>query len=358
MKTIYQVAENVSFDSGGVRTVLVNLNNYLNSDNHYQSVILTNKKEPQDNYTLFPTDKAWNYSKEFKTYIHSNITRETLIHIHGVFMYTQYITGKLAKSKNIPYVITPHGMLEPWHLGEKKLKKQIYLALFLNTLLKNSKIVHAITPIEKDNLFKLTNHKNIVEIPNLLHFSKLPANLNYNPDEEYLLFLGRIHPKKGLDILIESMCKIQDKKIKLKIVGSENDYSPELRKRCQELGLENRVEFVGGVFGDEKYRLYANAKAFVAPSYSEAVGMVNLEAAACKTPVITTYNTGINPGWNGNGGIMINPVLTELTDAINQVTSWSTNERDERGVNLSAYVYQNYSWEKKGHLWNDLYDML
>lgn len=358
MKTIYQVAENLSFESGGVRTVLVNLDNYLNSNNHYRSVMITNRKEPQDDYLIFPPGKIWDYSKAFKKNLDTILNSDSLLHIHGVFMYTQYISGKLANQKNIPYVITPHGMLEPWLLTEKKLKKQVYMSLVLKSLLQNSKILHAITPMEKDNLFNLTGHKNIIEIPNLIHFSNLPTNLNYNPDEEYLLFLGRIHLKKGLGILIRSMAAIKNKKIKLKIVGSENDYSSELKKVCLDLGLENRVEFLGGIFGDEKYRLYANAKAFVAPSYSEAVGMVNLEAAACKTPVITTYQTGINPDWNINGGIMINPNEAELTNALNQVSEWSHSERVERGQNLSNYVLENYSWEKKGILWDDLYDLL
>jgi glycosyltransferase involved in cell wall biosynthesis len=154
------------------------------------------------------------------------------------------------------------------------------------------------------------------------------------------------------------MTKIEDKKIKLKIVGSENGYSDSLKKIVRKAGLENRIEFLGGVFGDAKFELYANAKAFVAPSYSEAIGMVNLEAAACKTPVITTFNTGINTEWNTNGGIMINPTLEELTSAINAVTNWSNEERFSRGENLSNFVLNNYSWEKRGYLWNDLYSSL
>jgi len=172
------------------------------------------------------------------------------------------------------------------------------------------------------------------------------------------LYLGRIHQGKGLDILIKSLSKIDNKKIKLKIVGTENLYSEELKKMSRNLNIENRIEFKGGVYGDEKYCLFANAKAFVAPSYSEAIGMVNLEAAACKTPVITTFNTGISPNWNSNGGMMINPNLGELIEAINKSVSWSTEERNQRGNTLSTFVENNYSWEKSGHLWNELYNSI
>lgn len=357
---IYHFAENISFESGGVRTVLVNLDNYLNKNNLQSSVIITNKKEDIDKYLEFPSTrfKSWNYSFDLKNYIQNLKKDKVAFHLQGVFMHSQFIASKQAQSHHIPYVVSPHGMLEPWHLNDKKFKKNLYLKFFLNKILEKSNILHAITPLEKENLFKLTNHKNIIEIPNLIYHSNLPQHLTYNPEEEYLLFLSRIHQKKGLDILIQSMTQINDKKIKLKIVGSENDYSNELKKIVTKLNLDHRIEFVGSVFGDEKFKLFANAKAFIAPSYSEAIGMVNLEAAICKTPVITTFNTGINPDWNKNGGLMINPNIEELTKAINQTISWTNEERSERGSQLSKFVIDNYSWEKKGYLWDDLYNQL
>lgn len=360
MKKIYQIAESVTLESGGVRTVLENLNNYLNTNGEFSSAIVANQVEKQDIHYHFPSDKFkfWGYSSELKKFLENTIKPEDLVHLHGVFMHAQYAGSKFALKRNMPYVITPHGMLEPWHLKDKQLKKKIYLTLMLNSILAKAKIIHAITPFEKDNLYKLTGHKNIIEIPNFIKYSELPQLPDYNPNEEYLLFLSRLHPKKGLDILIKSMGKIQNKKIKLKIVGSENSYSESLKKAIQKTDLENRIEFLGGVFGDRKFELFANAKAFVAPSYSEAIGMVNLEAAACKTPVITTFETGISPEWNTNGGLMINPNTEELTNAINCVTNWSNEERFSRGENLSNFVLTNYSWEKRGVLWNDLYSSL
>ena len=360
MKKIYQIAESVTLESGGVRTVLENLNNYLNANKIFSSTVVANQIEDTDSHFHFPSHKFkfWGYSSELKSFLPSNIKAEDLVHLHGVFMHAQYISSKFANKTNMPYIITPHGMLEPWHLKDKQLKKRIYMGLVLNSILAKACIIHAITPFEKENLYKLTKHKNIIEIPNFINYSDLPKSMDYNPSEEYLLFLSRLHPKKGLDILIESMSKIRDKKIKLKIVGSENNYSDSLKKVVQKAGLENRIEFLGGVFGDKKFELFANAKAFVAPSYSEAIGMVNLEAAACNTPVITTFNTGISAEWNTNGGIMINPNIEELTKAINTVTNWSNEERFSRGENLSNFVLNNYSWEKKGTLWNDLYSSL
>jgi glycosyltransferase involved in cell wall biosynthesis len=358
IKNIFHLAENVSFESGGLRTVVVNLHNYIKTNNNYNSIIITNQKEENDSFIEFPSNqfKSWNYSKEIKNNLKKEFYPNDILHLHGVFMHIQYVSSKLAKEKELQYIITPHGMLEPWIMNDKKLKKKLYFEVILKKIVSNSKVLHAITPLEKDNLFKLTKHKNIIEIPNFINHSDLPKNLNYNPEEEYLLSLGRIHPKKGLDILIEAMSKIENKKIKLKIVGTQNEYSERLKLKCVELNLDNRIEFVGSVFGSQKYSLYANAKAFIAPAYSEAIGMVNLEAAACKAPVITTYNTGISIDWSKNGGIMINPNVVELTKAINELVNCSTFERNQRGESLSDFVIKKYSWEEKGHLWNDLYD--
>jgi glycosyltransferase involved in cell wall biosynthesis len=360
VKKVYQIATNVSLESGGQRTAVVNLDHYLNAGNEFSSVILTNEKEESDPFVEFRSEKFrfWNYAAGLKKHLRLNVNDIDILHVHGVWMHTQYRSSKVAKKNNIPYVLTPHGMLQPWYLEDKKLKKVFYRNLLLNNIVSNAKILHVITPLEKENLYKLSKHKNIVEIPNFIHYTKLPDNLSYAPQEDYILFLSRIHPGKGMDILFQSMRKMEDKKIKLKIVGSPNEYSEVLKKLSRELGIENRIEFVGAVYGDQKYQLYANAKVFVAPSYSEAIGMVNLEAAACGTPVITTYETGINKEWNNNGGILINPAIDELTAAMNQAVGWSSEERIQRGKILSEYVDNHYSWEKNGHLWNDLYNSL
>lgn len=360
MKTIYHVAQNLSYESGGLRAVVVNLHEYLKNNPNFDSVVVTNIKESVDSFEEFQSQKlkSWGYAAELDQFLSTQVNKIDMFHLHGVFMHAQYSSYNHALKNNIPYIVSPHGMLEPWLLNDKKLKKAIYRKLILDSILKKSNILHAITPIEKENLFQLTHHKNIVEIPNFIHYTDFPENLTYEPAEDYVLFLSRLHPIKGLDILVKSMAKIDNKKIKLKIVGTKNSYSDSLKKVAQDLGVEKRIEFVGSVYGNEKFDLFANAKVFIAPSYSEAIGMVNLEAAVCNTPVITSYNTGINPNWNNNGGIMIQPNIQELTKAINESLSWSNNERIDRGKKLSNYVIENYSWEKKGILWNELYSSL
>ncbi|ESU24175.1 hypothetical protein FEDK69T_06120 [Flavobacterium enshiense DK69] len=359
-KKIFHIVESIKFESGGLRTVITDLDNYLNDDSHFDSNILTFGKEKHDKYLEFDLDfpKTWNYSKVYSTYI-ENIDKESILHLHGVWMYPQYKASKTALTKNSPYVVSSHGMLQDYLFKQGWLKKSLYHKFILDKILKNATVLHAITKTERDILYKLSNgNKNIVEIPNLFHFNKIPHLTEYNPEDEYLLFLGRFHVVKGIKLLLDAFNKIDNKKIKLILIGPPSEYKTEMQEYAKKIGIDKRLVFKEFVTGKEKYELFKNAKAFVAPSYSEVIGMVNLEAAACKAPVITTFNTGINPEWNTNGGIMIKPDVEELITALNQAVSWDITERLERGKQMADYVLQNYSWEQKGILWEQLYDSL
>jgi len=354
MKEIYHITENVSFKSGGVRTILLLLNDYLKTQN-MSSNIITNLKEETDDFIRFETNMPWFYNKNIKPFLKNLDNSNAIFHLHGTYTYNQFIGSEVAIEKQIPYILSPHGMLEPWILSKSALKKKTYLQYILNKVLKNAKVLHAITPLEKENLFKLTNHKNIIEIPNLIQFDLIPKNLSYNQTEDYFVFVGRIDPKKGIDLIIKAIYQLGKNNIKLKILGHENEYSSSLKKTINQLGLTSQIEFLGGVFDETKFKLISNARALIAPSFSEAIGMVNLEAAACKTPVITTYQTGLDKDFGKNGGVLINPSIDELKIELQNSINWSDFERIERGRLLQQFVFENYSWEKKGNLWKELY---
>lgn len=356
MKTKYHITENISFSSGGIRTIVELLHNYLLS-NELDSKIITNLKENNDEFVEFKTNLPWFYNNEIINYLDS-LKNAHLFHLHGVYTYSQYAASKIGIKNSIPYIVSPHGMLEPWILNKNPLKKKVYLKLILNKVLKNAKYLHAITPLEKENLFKLTRHKKIIEIPNLIDFNKVPKNTEYNPNEDYFIFVGRLDSKKGLELLIKAFNSVKNKPISLKIIGTKNEYSDKLESLVSQLNLTNKISFLGGVFGNDKYKYIANSRAMITPSYSEAIGMVNLEGAACRVPVITTFKTGLNKEWNSNGGVLINPSSNELEFALAEAVTWNEFERKDRGNKLCEFVFNNYSWQKKGSLWNELYNQV
>ncbi|MFC4738423.1 glycosyltransferase [Flavobacterium ponti] len=356
-KKIIHIAEDVSLTSGGLRSMITDLNNQLNLSD-LSSKIITLKKEENDVFDLVESKQNfWNYSSDYQKKVEIDLNPTSILHLHGVWMYPQYIAAKISEKNNIPSILTCHGMLEPYLLNDKKLKKYLYLNIILKSILKKTKIIHAITEKEKNNIFNLTKHPKIIEIPNLINIDKTNS-LKYDPKEEYILFLGRFHAVKGIELLVEAFEKIDNKNIKLYLVGFKNDYCMSILELINKKGLNKRIRYYGEAKGIEKNILYANAKAFVAPSFSEVIGMVNLEAASFKTPVITTYNTGLSKQWNKNGGFLINPVLEELVKTLNIVCTMHTNERIERGICLYDFVLKNYSWNEKGYLWNELYKSL
>ncbi len=353
---IAHILEDYSKQSGGLRTVVQDLNQYL-VRNSIESQIVTMRAEAEDNVTVYKSSlykDLWCYSSELKN---SLLNSESDInHIHGVWMYPQYIASKISYNISKPYIITPHGMLEPWLWENGTSKKKLYFNLMIKKYFSVANILHAITPDEKDNLHKLLGHKSIEVIPNSISYTEIDSyNIQRQECDKFILFVGRLHPKKGIDLLIKAFSKLKNTDMKLKIAGPFNEYKNELDKLVKDLNIENRVEFLGMITGTKKLQFFKDAWVFVAPSFSEVVGMVNLEAGILGTPVITTHQTGLYKEWNEQGGTLINPNIDELINSLSKAVKWSEEERSDRGKMLRQLIVENYSWEKNIFKWISLY---
>lgn len=354
---ILHIVEDFSLESGGLRTVIKDLNNHLNENNFHSHVLSSKKEDNEENIFIIDTKLPWGYSRNWKTMLselHKKNNYE-IFHIHGVWMYPQLVAAKFCKRNNIPFILSTHGMYEPkiWQKGT--LKKKIYFNLLAKKKFEKANTIHAITQKEKINLSKLFKKNKIVEIPNLISSLDTVKIDNESTTEKYILFLGRLDEVKGIDILLNAVYNLKQEDFKLKIAGGINDYYKTLLQITKQLNIENKVEFLGLVSGDEKISLIKKALALVAPSHSEVIGMVNLEAAILKTPVITTYQTGLKKEWNKNGGFLINPNSQELTLALKRVLKWDKLERDKNGKMLYSFVKKHYSWSKKFSSWRKLY---
>lgn len=350
LKNLYHIAEDVSKASGGIRTVVLDLKKHF-SESH---VLTTAKEDADDTIEEFPKKSPWLYSSQLQERL-STIEDMSLFHIHGVWMHAQYAAAQIASQKKIPFIVSPHGMYEPWLWKEGKIKKNLYFKLFSCSAFAKANYLHAITPDEKRNLQQLFPTAKIVCIPNAIETQSLPPAIEQ--ERPYFLFLGRLHAKKGIELLIESFHALKHLDFDLKIAGSLNPYSSTLQRKVLALG-DNRIKFIGAVSGDIKQELYRNAHAFVAPSYSEVVGMVNLEAAMMATPVITTFQTGILREWKDNGGMLIHPEIEQLITGIKTASRWTSDERESNGLKLRDFVIEHYSWESVRPQWEALYRKL
>lgn len=283
----------------------------------------------------------------------------TVVHVHGVWSAPQWMAMRTARAQCQPWLLTAHGMLEPWLWRQQgwrvRAKKAAYWNGLLRPLLAHASVLHAITPLERAHLLALVPGSRVEVIPNAIEMLPVPAQA---PEPvRSVLFLGRIDPKKGVDILIEAFARAGLKsEWVLNVVGPtwSQVYLDSLRAQTDRLKLTARVNFLGPKFGIEKTRLLESAWVMVTPSHSEAVGLVNLEAAERQVPSITTHQTGLTD-WQEGGGLLVNPVVEEVALALRQAAFWSDTERAERGMASWQLVHSRYSWQSVLPQWLRLY---
>lgn len=288
-----------------------------------------------------------------------------IFHLHGIWTAPHYFAVRNARSSSVPFVVTAHGMLEPWLWEQQgwrvRAKKQVYWTLLAYPALRSASVVHAITPLERQHLKALFPNNRIEVIPNAIDMDEVSEHGVVREERERLiLFLGRIEPKKGVDVLLYAFSKAKiDPEWRVAIIGPvwTQSYQMKLERILAENNLTKRVSFVGPVFGEEKIRWLRKAWVMAVPSHSEVIGLVNLEAAAYRLPTITTHQTGLFD-WESGGGLLIQPDVIEMKAALERACSWPESERMERGASSRGLVEQRYSWKAVLPMWMSLYESI
>jgi glycosyltransferase involved in cell wall biosynthesis len=283
-----------------------------------------------------------------------------LIHIHGVFTPLQYFAQSAASDFKIPVLLSPHGMLEPWTWNQHgviyKAIKRTYWKSILRPRLRQASFIHVITPLESKTLDEEFPEATQILIPNAIDLGKIPEFSSRDTYNKEILFIGRIHPKKGVHLLLEAFKQANLEDWKLIIAGPvfSKAYKQQLDLIIHRYQMEDLVEFLGPVYGQEKYRLMNKSWVVVVPSSSEVVGLVNLESAAVKTPTITTPATGLFD-WEESGGLLVENEIMPLSQALTSVSNWSIPERIQRGAQSRDFIKMRYSWQVVGPRWIEAY---
>jgi glycosyltransferase involved in cell wall biosynthesis len=292
--------------------------------------------------------KRFAYSKEMREYLNENISRFDMVHIHGAYQLPSYFASRASVKFSIPYIFTPRGMLMRDAIVKKNsFLKKIWISIIEKRNVKDAYKVHATSSLESSDIvdqFKIDydniiNIPNGVEIPNNLFVQK---NKEFSFDVPYVLFLGRINWKKGLDRLLRSWVEIND--YQLIIAGNDEDgYMKELERMVLELQLSKTVSLIGHVDAG-KWDLYKKADLFILPSYSENFGNVILEAMAMSCPILTTVETGASDIVKKfNCGVVLNKGGANLTEAIKAALSNKEN-LELMGVN-GKVATEKFGWD-------------
>jgi len=367
---VLHITESHAKKDGGVTTVVNDLTQHLYDEGVASCVMAaTDIQEPvPDGVDFIAMGFACNslkalFSSKFKENIRRVIREKHIdvIHIHGIWMPLQIVTARLAKELGIPFIVTSHGMLEPWLWKGKGfanyVKKKLYFHLLVKPTYQHAKAIHAITPNEARSLQTFFPTSEVKTIPNAIDTSNSMEVTEGKPSK-YIFFIGRITPVKGVKLLLQAFhqSNLAQNGWKLVIAGPEEvpEYAQELKDFVANHDLSESIAFVGSVFGLEKERLYKNAWVTVVPSFSEVIGMVNLEASLYQCPTITTHQGGLND-WEEGGGLLIDPEVAQLTEALLSCTQWTEDERRQRGDSSLKLVEEKYSWHHVVKLWLELY---
>lgn len=220
-----------------------------------------------------------------------NDVKPNIVHVNCCWTPQCAWVQKWSQALNYKVVLTPHGMLEPWIIKRNYWTKKLpALLLYQKKAICKADYIHATADSEKEHILQLGYNDKVEVIPNAVNVESIEMKASWK-ETKNILFLSRIHEKKGINFLIEAVhiLKKELEGYKIIIAGEgEPAYIATLKQMAVELGVEECVVFVGGVYGEDKWKLFREADVFVLPTFSENFGIAIAEALASGTPVITT----------------------------------------------------------------------
>jgi glycosyltransferase involved in cell wall biosynthesis len=292
-----------------------------------------------------------------------------LVHTNAIFSYPVLPAYWACQRHRVPYIMTPRGMLEPWALAYKSWKKRLYLALLEKPALQRASAIHLLTSSEAKQAEALALKTSIVVVPNGVHrqdFERLPnRELFYQrfPDtrsKTLVIFLGRIDPKKGLDLLAVAFAKVhaQFPQTHLIIAGPDNiGFLPTARSYFAEAGCLDAATFTGMLTGSMKYAVLGAASVYVAPSYSEGFSMSVLEGMASGLPCVITTGCNFPEALAAQAAYVVNIDADEIANALIECLR-NPQQAKEMGDRARQLILGRYTWERIATQMKEVYTVL
>jgi glycosyltransferase involved in cell wall biosynthesis len=292
-----------------------------------------------------------------------------VVHLHGLWQAHTRRGAHAARAARIPYLIAAHGMAEPWALRHKRWKKRIYLALVEARNLRRAACLHALSRPEIEHLRGIASWTPICFVPNgvdLSFFECLPARAVLEADHPELagkfvvLFFGRLHVKKGLDLLAGAMGRLAPyyPELHLLIAGNDDGAWCSFRDRIKDLGLSDRMTYLGHVARERARQVWAAADSFVLPSYSEGFSMAALEAMACRLPTVITTACHFPEAKAAAASIVVAPDVDAVTQGMRDLLDRAPAERRRLGESGRRLVEARYTWDRQAERLASVYAWL
>ncbi len=364
MKILHSI-DMLDFRNGGPVRAVIDLSEALAAKGHDLTVMVRRGPDTPDSWKQPGSPVravelgqpqiagAWFRGRSVNT-IRSLITAADIVHIHGIWTPQSAQVARHARDIGKPYVVSCRGMLDDWCMEQRRLKKLVYLRLAGGSaMLNNARLVHCTADGELRQSAKWFPGSTGLVIPNLLNlkpYITMPgverAKARFpqlSRPEPTLLYLSRLHYKKGVEHLIDAARILRDRgrPHQVLIAGTGDEaYEATLRRHVQATGMDGLVSFLGMVVGDDKVSLYQASDLFVLPTSQENFGFVLYEALAAGCPLVTTRGVDTWPELEQAGAAITEQDAAQLADAIDPMTR-DRAERDRLGAKGRAWVFEN-----------------
>lgn len=315
-----------------------------------------NYKIPRERLQGFPSAiPPFNISA--KEYFAAHKFNFDIVHQHSLWTFQSIITTIL-RSRGAKTSIAAHGTLSEYALNKSKLKKDIALQLFEKENLQKSQVLHATSELEIED-FKRLNLKNPIayiengigsQFINKKGDGKLfKEKYNIPKDKKVLLYLSRITPKKGLDMLLRAIFEMRNDFLDwiLVIVGNDEfNYQAEVEKMIEDLKLSDFIYIIEPQIGEAKFNAFEASDFFILPSYSEGAPMVVVDALAYGLPVITTKSSSWKDLEEYKCGYWVDINKDAIKQSLLRMVALSDNHLFEYGENAKKLVINKYLWDE------------
>ncbi len=296
------------------------------------------------------------FSWEMTSWLWQNVTRYDMLDIHYLFTYSSTCAAAICRARGRPYTLRTIGQLAPWSLSQSAFRKRLYTALIEKYNLNRAGAIHCTTPGEAEDVRRYGVKAPTVVIPLGVTLpaahpesrAELRRRCGVGPDVPLILFLSRIHPKKRVELLLETLRLLRAKgsPVELAVVGrGEPEYEESLKRLAVELEISAQTHWLGFLQGRDKEIALAGADVFALPSYSENFGIAVAEALAARLPAVITPEIQIAPDLESfDAGMVVPGTAESFAGAIEALLS-APARRAELAKNGLRLVEAKYSWK-------------
>ena len=354
-------------DDGGPTLALADIAKVLSARGVEVEIATTARGEEADRMAAAPGARVTTFSRwpgpykiswRLTTWLWRNVRSFDLIHVHSLFNFPAVGALLIARLRGARYIVRPLGTLSEWGVERNHpVLKKISLALFERRLLKRAAALHFTSVAERDEAARYVTTASARIVPLGVDAPEsIPERTRSGALQ--LLFLSRIHPKKGLEHLLDALPLLRDRGIEapLVVAGSgDRAYEERLRKRADELGIAASVTWAGFVSGRAKAELFASAHVFVLPSYSENFGLSVAEALSYGVPVIVTSEVALSREVaEARAGFVVDRSAQALADA---VADLATNKALLEEMSSAARMLgERFSLDNEADAMTTMYD--